>query len=60
MTRINLNQKLIVIQQYLNGEGSYSSIGKSIGVRKKIVQTWVVFYKEYGVDGLTSTYQSTR
>ena len=55
MTRINLNQKLTAIQQYLNGEGSYSSIAKSIGVRKKIVQTWVAFYKQYGVDGLTST-----
>lgn len=56
MAKITLNQKLIAIQKYLDGKESFSSIGKSIGVRKKIVQTWVAFYKEYGVDGLTSTY----
>ncbi|MBP0723847.1 IS3 family transposase [Bacillus sp. RG28] len=56
MTKISLNQKLTAIQKYLDGQGSYSLIGKSIGVRKKIVQTWVAFYNEYGVDGLISTY----
>ncbi|WP_142288248.1 helix-turn-helix domain-containing protein, partial [Bacillus sp. EAC] len=56
MTKISLDQKLIAIHKYLDGHGSYDSIGKSIGVRKRIVQTWVAFYNEYGVDGLTSTY----
>jgi len=46
VTKISLDQKLTAIQKYLDVIGSFESIGKSIGVRKKIVQTWVAIYKE--------------
>lgn len=41
-------EKLEIVRKYNNGEGSYESLGNSIGVTLNTVKKWVVQYNEHG------------
>lgn len=45
-------EKLKIVRQYNNGEGSYESLGDSIGVDLNTVKKWVIQYNEHGESAL--------
>lgn len=45
--------KLKVVQEYLQGKGSYKSLTKKYNISDiKVIRTWVNQYKEFGKAGL--------
>ncbi len=58
MSKFTLEEKLSVVQRYLEGSESYASLATSIGTAKVIVQNWVLQYKHHGVDAFTKPYTS--
>ena len=40
--------KLSIIRRYLNGEGSYKSLGDEIGIDKSCIRKWVIKYQAFG------------
>ena len=41
MAKFSAEEKLQAVARYLNGNESYRTIGKSIGVNHKAIQKWV-------------------
>lgn len=51
MAKFSAEEKLQAVAHYLNGNESYRTIGKSIGVNHKAIQKWV---KQFGHNGVNS------
>ncbi len=46
--------KLEIVQRYLNGNVSFSSLVKEYHVNKSDIIKWKAAYEEHGLDGLTT------
>ena len=44
--------KLEAVKKYIDGKGSYQSLGSAYGVHKTTIMEWVRNYKSLGIDGL--------
>ncbi|MFF2450275.1 IS3 family transposase [Neobacillus sp. NPDC058068] len=58
MVKFKAEDKLVAVQQYLEGVGSYASIGASIGTSENIVRTWVMQYEHHGEEAFKKSYTS--
>ena len=53
MAKYNYEFKLKVVQEYLNGKGSYDYLSKKHNIPASVrLKEWVATYKEYGKEGL--------
>ncbi|MEG0386119.1 MAG: transposase, partial [Solibacillus sp.] len=50
MAKFSTEEKLQAVARYLNGNESYRTIGKSIGVTHKAIQKWVKQFEYNGVN----------
>lgn len=50
MAKFSAEEKLQAVARYLNGNESYRTIGKSIGVNHKAIQKWVRQFEHNGVN----------
>ncbi|MFF2450842.1 IS3 family transposase [Neobacillus sp. NPDC058068] len=58
MAKFKTEDKLVAVQQYLEGVGTYASIGASIGTSENIVRTWVLQYEHHGEEAFKKSYTS--
>jgi transposase-like protein len=58
MVKFTTEDKLSAVQRYLEGVGTYASIGASIGTSENIVRTWVMQYEHHGEDAFKKSYTS--
>lgn len=58
MVKFTTEDKLSAVQQYLEGIGTYASIGASIGTSENIIRTWVMQYEHHGEDAFKKSYTS--
>lgn len=58
MAKFTSEEKLTAVQRYLEGQGSYASIGESMGACKAEVMNWVKQYEQNGVDSFIISYTS--
>jgi transposase len=56
MVKYTLELKLEAVNEYIQGKGSYRSIGKKLGINHRFVHKWVAQYEAQGVEGLISRY----
>ena len=52
MAKYSFEFKLMVVNEYLNGQGSTRHLSKRYGPDHHVIQTWVANYKRYGEEGL--------
>ena len=53
MAKYSYEFKLNVVQEYLNGKGSYDYLSKKYDIPASVrLKEWVATYKEYGKEGL--------
>ena len=58
MAKYSYEFKLNVVQEYLNGKGSYDYLSKKYGIPASVrLKEWVAAYKEFGKDGLLRSRQ---
>jgi transposase len=58
MVKFNADDKLLAVQRYLDGIGTYASIGAAIGTSENIVRTWVMQYEHHGEEAFNKSYTS--
>ena len=56
MVKFTADEKIHIVQRYLNGNESYREIGKAIGIRDTVILNWVNQYKQNGVDAFLKRY----
>ncbi len=56
MAKFTLDQKITVVNEYLEGKGSLRNIGKKYNVDHKRIQMWVALFNMHGLEGLNSRY----
>ncbi|UPM55051.1 IS3 family transposase [Gottfriedia acidiceleris] len=56
MAKFTLDQKITVVNEYLEGKGSLRSIGKKYGIYHKHIHKWVALFNTHGLEGLNSRY----
>ncbi len=52
MAKYSFEFKMMVINEYLNGQGGYTYLGDKYGINRCIVQKWIRNYDRFGEDGL--------
>jgi transposase len=45
MAKFTVEEKLIAVKRYLNGNESQRTVARSIGVHKSVLQTWIQQYE---------------
>lgn len=58
MVKFTSEDKLAAVQQYLEGKGTYASIGASIGTSENMVRTWTTLYEHHGEEAFKISYTS--
>lgn len=48
MVKFTTDEKIYIVQRYLNGNESYREISKAIGIRDTVILKWVNQYKQKG------------
>ncbi|EAO55867.1 Transposase [Bacillus thuringiensis serovar israelensis ATCC 35646] len=48
MVKFTTDEKIYIVQRYLNGNESYREISKAIGIRDTAILKWVNQYKQNG------------
>ncbi|WP_429822206.1 transposase [Domibacillus aminovorans] len=56
MSKFSEEDKLLAVHSYLEGQESYRSIGKRMGIDHKSVVKWVALYQAQGEEGLVEKY----
>ncbi|MGE1128662.1 IS3 family transposase [Bacillus wiedmannii] len=56
MVKFTADEKIHIVQRYLNGNESYREIGKAIGIRDTVILNWVNQYKQNGVEAFLKRY----
>lgn len=56
MVKFIADEKIHIVQRYLNGNENYREIGKAIGVRNTVILNWVNQYKQNGVEAFLKRY----
>ncbi|WP_438824328.1 helix-turn-helix domain-containing protein [Bacillus sp. JJ1533] len=56
MAKFTLEEKLNAVQRYLNGEGGYKYVAKTMNTAYSTIQKWVFQYRKHGLEGLTNSY----
>ncbi len=56
MAKYTADEKIQVVQRYLNGNESYREIGKAIGIRDTVILNWVNQYKQHGAEAFVKRY----
>lgn len=59
MEEYNQSFKLKIVKEYLDGNGSHSSLAKKYGISHSSVGRWVQKYRINGVDGIKSSTSDT-
>lgn len=57
MAKYSFEFKIMVVKEYLSGQGGYEYLGKKYSMRHKIIQNWVANYKRFGEEGLMRSRQ---
>ncbi|WP_281182854.1 helix-turn-helix domain-containing protein [Staphylococcus schleiferi] len=52
MAKYDLEFKMKVVNDYINGLGGYNAIGKRHGINRSIVRKWYHAYIAFGIEGL--------
>lgn len=60
MAKYNLEFKLKVVNEYIDGLGGYTAIGKRHGINRSIVRTWYKAYNALGIEGLERKRSNTK
>lgn len=56
MTKFTADEKIHIVQLYLNRNDSYREIGKVISIRDIVILNWVNRYKQSGVEAFLKRY----
>ncbi len=46
--------KVQLVEQYLTGAAGFTTVAREHGVPRSLLQRWVAFFRQYGVEGLRS------
>ena len=57
MAKYSFEFKMMLVNEYMNGQGGYKSIAKKHGLHHSIVKRWVANYKQFGEEGLMRSRQ---
>ncbi len=57
MAKYSFEFKIMVVKEYLGGQGGYEFLEKKYSVRHRIIQNWVANYKRFGEKGLMRSRQ---
>ena len=60
MAKYSFEFKVMVVKEYLAGQGSYLHLEKKHSVHHSIIQRWVENYKRYGEEGLKRSRQQQK
>ncbi|WP_341776212.1 transposase [Staphylococcus hyicus] len=60
MAKYDLDFKLKVVNEYIDGLGGYNAIGKRHGINRSIVRTWYRAYSALGIKGLERKRSKTK
>ena len=52
MAKYSFEFKIMVVNDYLNGQGGYTYLGDKYGINRCLVQKWIRNYNRFGEDGL--------
>jgi transposase-like protein len=52
MAKFTGEDKLVIVQRYLAGVESYSTIARSIGTSDSVIRNWVMQYEQFGAEVL--------
>ena len=52
MAKYSFEFKMMVVNEYLDGQGGYTYLGDKYGINRCIVQKWIRNYNRFGEDGL--------
>lgn len=56
MVKFTADEKIHIVQRYLNGNESYWEISKAVGIRDTVILNWVNQYKQNGVEAFLKRY----
>ncbi|MGY1461322.1 IS3 family transposase [Bacillus toyonensis] len=56
MVKFTADEKIHIVQRYLNGNESYREISKAVGIRDTVILNWVNQYKQNGVEAFLKRY----
>ncbi len=57
MAKYSFDFKIMVIKEYLSGQGGYGFLEKKYSIPNCLIQRWVANYRQYGDEGLTRSRQ---
>ena len=52
--KFSAEERAQIVQEYLDGKGSYRVIGKKYGISSDTVRDWTMRYKLYGIEGFAT------
>ena len=52
--KFSAEERAQIVQEYLDGKGSYRVIGEKYGIRSETVRDWTMRYKLYGIEGFAT------
>ncbi|EPC8411522.1 transposase [Bacillus thuringiensis] len=56
MVKFIADEKIHIVQRYLNGNESYREIGKASGIKDNVILNWENQYKQNGVEDFLKRY----
>lgn len=56
MAKLTVEQRIQVVQRYVNGHESMVEIAKDVGVTKRVIGDWVRLYQENGIETFLKSY----
>ena len=57
MAKYSFDFKIMVVKEYLNGQGGYEYLGKKYSISHSLIRQWVSNYRQYGEEGLARSRQ---
>ena len=52
MAKYSFDFKLMVVSEYISGQGGIAHLSKRHGVHHSVIERWILYYKKYGEKGL--------
>lgn len=56
MAKFTVEEKIVAVQEYLNGQDSISGVAREFGIDRKLFHQWIELYRNHGQEGLRKRY----
>lgn len=57
MAKYSFEFKMMVVNEYLNGQGGYTYLGDKYGINRCIIKRWIHNYNQFGEEGIMRSRQ---